>query len=480
MKKKQRAQVILFGRTNVGKSTLFNCLTETNRALVADIEGTTRDANEGLVQWQRKKFTLIDTGGIMDLKYLIGKKKAVEDIEAKVQKQVKTYLKKADLILFLVDAKVGSLAQDKEMALVLKKMFSDTNKIILVANKADSPRVKKDTAEFNKLGLGEPTAISAANGSGTGDLLDQIVKKIRSPRIAEMPPTDIRVAIIGKPNVGKSSLVNSILEKAVPGQNLREKIIVSNTPHTTREPQDVQIEYEKKHIKLIDTAGISKKGKKGAKQKRYKNTLEKFSIIKSLRILRHADIALLMIDINKTLTQQEAKLTEEIIKTDTSLIIVANKWDLVKLRDRKHYTQVVYSRLPFVTWAPIEFTSALTGAKIKNILDSILKTAEGRETTISANALNKFLKFAIRKHKPVKDRGIKPPFIHELTQVDKNPPYFSIRIGANDSINASYLRFLENQLRKKFGFYGTPVRVVVERNKKIHGQHSELIKKPKT
>jgi GTP-binding protein len=459
--KKQLPLVVLFGRTNVGKSSLFNCLTEKRKALISNIEGTTRDSNIGEVYWGGKTIELVDTGGIMDIKYLTEKKTKTTDIETKVQAQARDYITRADLILFLVDTRAGLLLQDKQMALYLKKILPSTNNILLVANKADSPKLRREVAEFNKLSLGEPLPISATTGSGTGDLLDEVVKRIKKYKIPSLSRKKsaekeiINVSIIGKPNVGKSSLVNAILEK--------DRIIVSPTPHTTREPQDTLIKYNNSFINLIDTAGISKRGQKGARRSKAKNTLEKFSITKSLKTLKYSDIALLMLDINKSITHQDAKLVEEIVKTKTSLIIIANKWDTIKDRNTKFYTEKIYTYLPFIKWAPIQFTSALTGEKVKKVFDLILQVVEERKTEIQANPLNKFLSRIVKKHAPAKGKGTKHPYIYELKQVESNPPIFSIRIGVKDNIHYSYLRFIENRLREKFGFLGTPITIYVEK-----------------
>ena len=484
--------VVIFGRTNVGKSTLFNCLIEKHQALTSDIAGTTRDANWATVEWQRTTFDLVDTGGIMDLKFLAEKKLQTTDIEAKVQEQARNLLKRADLILFLADARDGLLPQDKQMAMFLKKIpplpsgrgaGGEGNKILLVANKADNPRLRHGTAEFNKLGLGEPLAISAANGSGTGDLLDEITNKLPESKKPVPSPLEgegdlsaealakeegevIKVAIIGKPNVGKSSLVNSLLGE--------ERIIVSPTAHTTREPQDIEIKYKKNPFVLIDTAGISKKGRQTAKRIKNKNTLEKFSILKSLAVIRKADVALLIIDINKGLTQQESKLVEDIIKKQTSLIIIANKWDLIEDKNTKHYTREINIALPFATWAPIQFVSALTGAKTEKVLDLAAEIYQARHITIKENSLNKFLNKIVKIHRPTKAKGIKRPRIYELAQAQTNPPVFKVRISQKDTLNESYLRFIENQLRKKYGFLGTPINIYVERNKSVHGKNEDL------
>ncbi len=443
--------VVIFGRTNVGKSTLFNCLTEKRQALTADQEGVTRDSNIGQVEWDKKTFDLVDTGGIIDLNYLTGKKNKTEDIESRVQKQAVEYLNKADLILFVVDNKTGLLPQDKQMALFLKKnlLKKQLKKIILIANKVDSQKQRTKTAEFHKLSLGDPIPVSSATGSGTGDLLDIIVKKIPTypvPLLAKERVPDrageVSVCIIGKPNVGKSSLLNAILGY--------ERVIVSPVPHTTREPQDTKVEYNNQTINLIDTAGISKKGTKT-------KGLEKYGILKSLSALNKCDIALLVIDINENITHQDAKLVEEIFDRRKSLIIIANKWDLIEERDTKKYTQYIYAQFPFAKFAPIQFTSALTKEKTKKVLDLILQIKEERGKKLGDSQLNKFLVRIVKKHKPAKAKGTKHPRIYELKQIYADPPKFELRIGPKDTLHFSYVRFIENRLRDQYGFLGTPL-----------------------
>jgi GTPase len=486
--KNKYPKIVIFGRTNVGKSTLFNCLTEKKLALASDIEGTTRDSIIGEVEWDNKCFELIDTGGIMDLKFLNQSKTAkkklektkmdfvdtVDDIDMQVQQQASDYIKKAKLILFVVDARDGVMPQDKEMILIIKKMLPNIKNVLLVANKVDSLKQRKELAEFNKLGIGEPIAISATTGSGTGDLLDIIVDKFKELKIKTIPRCEveaqkkidsINVGIIGKPNVGKSSLINSILEE--------DRIIVSSVAHTTREPQNTYIEYKDEIINLIDTAGISKRGQKSAKHLKTKNTLEKLSITKTLSSLANADICLLMIDINDGITHQEARIVQSIIENRISLIIVANKWDLIEHKDTKEYTSFIYDHLPFVRWAPIQFVSALTGSKVHNILDLVLEVDKARKTQVSDNALSKFLQKIIKRHKPAKAKGTKHPYVYELRQINTNPPKILVRIGSKDTIHFSYVRFIENRIREKFGFLGTPLNMSIEKNKRVHGQEEK-------
>ncbi len=469
--KKKEPLVILFGRTNVGKSTLFNCLIEKQQALVSDIAGTTRDSNFSSVNWRHLNFSLVDTAGIMEEKMIKKYLKSDDfDIDKQVQEQAQNYLKKADLILFLVDTRDGLLVEDRQLARQLQKISKKP--IILVANKADNPRLRKDAIDFNRLGLGEPLPISASTGSGTGDLLDAIYDylegKAGTTQKHEPVVEDIRVTILGKPNVGKSSLINKLV-----GEN---KQIVSHVAHTTREPNDIMIEHKEYKIKLIDTAGMHRKGFKSVKKIKEQQKVERLSIHKSLQTLRRADIALLMIDISKGMTQQEGKIAEAIVKNKCSFIIVANKWDAVEDRDTKHYTRMIHMQFPYATWAPIQFISALTGEKIKHLKNLIIEVNEQRHIDLNDNTLNKFLKQIIRKHRPVKGKGTKHPYIHELTQTQTDPPKFKVRIGAKDSLHDSYARFIENQLRKKFGFIGVPMTMFIAKNKSIHGQHEQYLK----
>jgi len=468
-KEKNLPAVVIFGRTNVGKSTLFNRLLGKEKALVSKIEGTTRDVNRARIEWRKKTFEIIDTGGIMDVSYLFTKKGVKpEMIDAKVQMQAREMLKRADLILFVVDAIAGPLAQDRQMILFLKRTFADKKNIILVVNKVDGQKIKGEVSEFHKLALGEPVLISAATGSGTGDLLDIVAKKIKTSKspIPKLPaPAPINVCIIGKPNVGKSSLLNKILGE--------ERVIVSPLPHTTREPQDTIIDYEGQAIKLIDTAGISRKGQQSAYgKKEKKEALEKMGIAKSLRALNRADIALLVMDISQPISHQETKIIDEIVSRKISLIIIANKWDLVGERDTAKFTEYIYGKLPYITWAPLQFISARTGEKVKKIMDIIINVKKARGIEISDAALKDFLLQIVKIHLPSKGKGLKKPRVYEMKQVKADPPQFNIRIGSKEDLHFSYVRFIENRLRKKYGFYGTPISIRVVKNRAVHGKHN--------
>jgi len=456
--KKKLPLVALCGRTNVGKSTLFNCLTEKRQALVSDIHGTTRDSNLGIVEWDKSAFELVDTAGIIDWKYLLSKKTSDNDIDSQTQKQAISYLNKADLILFIVDNKAGLLPEDKDIAKAIQKNPNYSKKVLLVANKVDNFRFAGEAAPFNKLGLGEPLIISAASSLGTGDLLDIVVNRLDKNRKNKKPTTEkddnqITACIIGKPNVGKSSLLNAILGY--------ERVIVSHIAHTTREPQNTDLTYKNKKITLVDTAGISKQGKKV-------NGLEKHGILKSLKSLDRADIAILVMDVSELITHQDAKIIQEIVDRQKSLIFIANKWDKIEDRDTKKWTTAIYDKLPFAAWAPLQFLSAKTGEKVHKIMDLIIKIGEERSLKLSDSQCNKFLNHVVKIHKPAKGKGLKAPRIYEFKQVKYNPPIFTVRIGPNDDLHFSYLRFLENRLREKYGFTGTPIKTSVSKERKSH------------
>ena len=448
--------VALCGRTNVGKSTLFNCLTEKKQALVSNISGTTRDSNLGLVEWNNSAFEIVDTAGIIDYRYLSKKINKI-DLDEKVQAQTIDFLEKASLLIFLTDAKAGLMPEDSELAKEIKKHEKYKKKTILVVNKVDSLKSEAETAQFNKLGLGEPIAISAVSGLGTGDLLDFIINLIdkkRKNKIKEKKEEEtISVCLIGKPNSGKSSLLNSILGY--------DRVVVSPIPHTTRESQDTKINFKDNLIRLIDTAGISRQGKKG-------KGLEKFGIEKTLSSLERADIALLLLDLSEEITHQDLKIIEEINNRRKSLILIGNKWDLVEDRDTKKWLEFLRTKMPFINYVPIQFISAKTGEKVGKIMDLILDVSKQRKLMLSDSQTEKFLKHVVKIHKPAKGKGLKAPRIYEFKQEKNNPPLFKLRIGPNDNLHFSYIRFMENRLRERHGFLGTPINIRITKEKKSH------------
>jgi GTP-binding protein len=493
-------KVVIFGRTNVGKSTLFNKLTEQNKALISGLAGTTRDINIGEVAWNNQNFELADTGGIIEMKKFLSCKKisattllkGVKDIDSRVQIKAREVLDSADIILFVVDQKAGLLAQDREIAKFLLK-FHSAKKIILAVNKADTPADRREAMEFMQLSLGEPLPISANSGSGTGDLLDEIVVRFPKQKLKKITAdkdffveeeikanndkssrvNSIKVCLLGQPNVGKSSLINQLVGY--------ERVIVSPVPRTTREPQDIELDYKGEHFILVDTAGLTKRGRDQLNKKELvskivsESVLDRFSVHKSMASLNRSDIAILMLDINQTISKEDMKIIEEVKYRKKSLIIVANKWDLVKERNTKVFTKYLRDAFPYVSWAPIQFLSALTGEKSFKLLDLIIEINLQRKKEISDKELERFLSRIVKIIRPMKGRGQIHPRIYELRQIKTNPPLFEIRIGIKQDISPSYLSFIENRMRERYGLIGTPIRIrVIRRQQESKGDIAKI------
>jgi GTPase len=455
-------KVIIFGRANTGKSTLFNRLIEQPKALTSKLSGTTRDINIGQVYWQGVNFELIDTGGINTI---LAKKQLKQlaptanlDFANEIIKRTQAALKQADLILFVIDVQTGLLPQDRDLARTIKKLLPN-KPIILAANKTDSIKQQYRGAEFYKLGIGEPIPVSAQTGMGTGDLLDIIVnqlKKSKKGKVAEKSETAkaIKISIIGKPNVGKSSLLNALLGE--------DRAIVSPIAFTTREAIDTHLEYKGKNITLIDTAGIRR-------QANIAPGLEKISVRQSLDNAQNSDICLLVIDISEPITVQDNKLSDLLLQSKTSIIIIANKWDLIEDKEVttiNKFKNYIYRFFPYLTWAPIIFVSAKSAQNVHSIFDTALEIYEKRHINISDSALNKFLKRAIKMHRPSQSRLYGRPYLYDFTQVKTNPPHFEIKMSKQNEINPTYIRYLENALRTEFKLQGIPVKIDLKPNKK--------------
>jgi GTP-binding protein len=446
-------KVAIVGRTNVGKSTLFNKLIAEYKALVSPRAGTTRDRNYALCAWRDLDFYLIDTGGLLEADAEINKKIEAQALRARAE---------ADLILFLVDTKVGLLPTDKQLAKQLKK---EGQPLILVANKTDNNKLRANAAEFYKLNLGEPWSVSATNGMGTGDLLDEIVIKLKSLPKKEVKKNKstaraIRVAIIGQPNVGKSSLLNALVDE--------ERVITHHLPHTTRDAQEVEFTFNKQKIIFIDTAGMRRRSQHS------RDSLEKQSIDQGLDSLKNSDVAILVTDVTKRLNWQDKHLIEEVRKTGNGLIILANKWDLVpdkNVETIKDYEKYYHGWLPFVDWAPLLFTSATEKTRIVKLFEVILAVYQEKNKIITENALSKLLKQIVKRHKPSRGKGIKHPYIYSLKQIRSNPPVFAIKIKYKSDLHDSYLRFMEKNLRYKFGFEGVPLSIKVLKTENVQDQN---------
>jgi GTP-binding protein len=442
-------QVVIIGRANVGKSTLFNKIIEKKKALVSPISGTTRDRNIAVAEWRGRQFQLTDTGGLdIDLN-----EETHQDFAKGIIKQAEQAAKTADLVLFVIDALTGATPADRELFKKIKKHL-DTDKLLFVANKAESARNNKYDNSIFKLGLGEPLFISASSGSGVGDLLDEVLEKIpknKTAKGAENAFPTIKVAFLGRPNVGKSSLLNSILGE--------ERVIVSPVAHTTRESHDTEFFYKDHRFVVIDTAGMRKKAKvpKG---------LEKKSVEKSLQAINDCDIAVLVTEADKTVDSQDKKITQAILESGKSMIIAANKWDLIEEKETNtinSYTDYYRLEFPYLWWAPLIFTSAKEDLRSRKILDMAIEIMKSRNITIANSNLDKFLKSKIKQHRPSRGKGLKNPYIYEIEQEKTNPPRFIIYVNDPTILHFSYIRFLQNNLRDQFKIIGTPIQVEVRR-----------------
>lgn len=433
--------IALVGRVNVGKSTLFNKITETAHALVSDIPGTTRTRNVGVASWRGKQFSLIDTGGLTFDESV--------PLEKEIIAQTELAMQEADLVVFVVDIQDELLPQEKELARYLRQKQKG-KPVILLANKADNAsfRMRVHDKEWLNLGLGEPIPVSAGNGSNVGDFLDIVYKKLGKMKVrpkTEKAINQIKVALVGKPNVGKSSLFNKLI-----GQ---ERVIVSPMPHTTREPHDTLVEYEGDNFLFIDTAGIRRKTK-------VSGLLERIGIGKSLETVNRSDIVLLLLDATEPITDQDQQLAGFLKEHTKSVVIVVNKWDMAEANDDEFRNQVkkdIYHSFPHLDFAPIVFVSSLTGYHTHQIFPLLKEVMAGRQISIDEQTLNEFLKKVTRKHLPSRGKGVRHPKILSLKQINVTPPIFEIMIKYRTSLHLSYVKFLKNRLREQFGFFATPI-----------------------
>ena len=429
--------VAIVGRPNVGKSTFFNYIAGKRISIVEDVPGVTRDRVYAEANWRGRSFTLIDTGGI--------EPESEDIILSQMREQANLAIAMADVIVFVTDIKQGVTPSDSDIALMLKK---SKKPIILVCNKADNyGKVSDDIYEFYNLGLGEPYRVSAVNAIGIGDVLDAIYEKFPENNENENESELIKVAIIGKPNVGKSSLVNKIL-----GEN---RVIVSNIAGTTRDAIDSEFENEFGKCIFIDTAGIRKKSK-------VSENLEKYSIARTLLAIERADVCILMIDANEGVTEQDTKIAGEAHEEGKGIIIVVNKWDEYEKENGtlEQYKKDVYNKLSYLSYAPILFISAKTGQRVNKIFELINSVASQNSLRVSTSVLNQVLNEAIAIVQPPTDKG-KRLRIFYMTQASTKPPTFVVFVNDKKLFHFSYERYLINQIRKEFGLVGTPVRMIV-------------------
>lgn len=429
--------VAIVGRPNVGKSTLFNRLAGARKAIVEDIPGVTRDRLYDTSDWAGKEFIIIDTGGIR-----FGKG---EDIFAReVKMQAELAIEEADVIIFVVDTKDGTTHEDEQVASMLRK---SEKPVILAANKVENFDKQLEYYEFYNLGLGDPIPISAMHGLNTNELLDAVIKEFKPEN--EFPDEDdaIKIAIVGRPNVGKSSLVNSFLGE--------QRVIVSDIPGTTRDSIDTPFSYNGHKYILIDTAGIRKKS-------RITETTERYSVIRSLKSIERADVVLIMLDATSGVIEQDKRVAGYVHEASKANILVVNKWDLVEKdgHTMARFDEDIRRDLKFLAYSPLMYVSALTKRRIFKVLDLVDFVADQHNRRITTSDLNKVINEAIMLN-PLPGAGAKKPKIFYSTQVSTAPPSFVMFCNHPELVHFSYLRYIENVLRKNYGFEGTPIRLFV-------------------
>jgi GTP-binding protein len=455
--------VAIVGRPNVGKSTFFNRMIGERIAIVEDMPGTTRDRIYGDTDWNGREFTLIDTGGLelgTDIPVgQVGLTGQPGDIMKHVMGQAHLAIEEADVIVLMVDARSGITAADEEVAELMRRTEKP---VILGANKADNAERRMDAVEFYTLGLGEPIVLSSLQGVGTGDLLDRIVEELPpAEELAEDEEDERpRIAIVGRPNVGKSSLLNAILGF--------QRAIVSDVPGTTRDAIDTEVTFGERKMVLIDTAGIRRRGRVGP-------GVEKYSVLRSSRAIERSDVAVLVIDASEGLAAQDTHIAGEIQDGTKGVVVVINKWDLAQEQHRaereeifpdpddeiasaERYRRIIMEGLKFIPYAPVIFASAKTGYHVQSLLETVLSIADMRFLRVPTARLNEVVQSAVRHHNPTvfRNRTLK---IYYATQTRVNPPTFVFFVNNPEALHFSYERYLENQLRAAFGFKGTGIRL---------------------
>jgi GTP-binding protein len=445
--------VALVGRPNVGKSTLFNRLVGERLAIVDDTPGTTRDRIFADAEWNGITFTVVDTGGI-DPSH--GGKTPLSIGSADFIQQIKTQatiaIRDADVILLLVDGQVGPTPADQEVAEILRRNQKTVDgqpypPIFLVVNKSESAQTRSEVAQFYELGLGDPYAVSAVHGTDTGDLLDDIVKAFPS-EAEEIADDSVKIAIVGKPNAGKSSLLNRLVGE--------ERAIVSPIAGTTRDAVDTKIQFDGVDVTLIDTAGIRKRGK-------IDPGVEKYSVLRSFKAIERADVVLLLIDAVEGITAQDAHIAGYILDEWKSCVVLVNKWDAV---EKDTYTMDVFtkkirSELNFMDYVPILFISAKNGQRVDQVLPLALRVQEERLVRLTTSKLNDVLAKAQDEH-PAPSHAGQQMKIYYGTQVRSDPPTFVLFVNNPNLMHFSYLRFLENKIRQEYGFLGTPIKLAAK------------------
>ncbi len=440
-KKKTKPIVAIVGRPNVGKSTLFNALAGENISIVKDTPGITRDRIYADVSWLDMNFTLIDTGGI--------EPESKDIILSQMREQAQIAIDTADVIVFMVDVKQGLVDADSKVADMLRR---SQKPVVLAVNKVDDfKKYMADVYEFYNLGIGEPFSISSVNKLGFGELLDEVTSHFDKEAAAEEEDERTKVAIVGKPNVGKSSIINKLI-----GEN---RVIVSDVAGTTRDAIDTEITHNKKEYVFIDTAGLRRKNK-------IKEELERYMIIRTVAAVERADIVVLVIDATEGVTEQDAKIAGIAHDRGKAIIIAVNKWDAIE-KDNKtvnEFTQKVRQVLSFMTYAELIFISAVTGQRLGKLFDLIDVVSENHSMRVATGVLNEIMAEAVALQQPPSDKG-KRLRLYYITQAAVKPPTFVIFVNDKELMHFSYTRYLENQIRETFGFMGTPLRFIIRERK---------------
>ncbi len=449
-----KSVVALVGRPNVGKSTLFNRLCGERLAIVDDTPGTTRDRLFGEAEWSGRVFDVVDTGGIDPRASSRGEPLSIgsADFIEEIRSQAVIAVTEADAVLFLVDAISGVTPADVEVAGILRKAQKVVDgvsrpPIFVVVNKADSDRQREIVHEFYELGLGDLYSISAVHGTGTGDLLDALIA-VLPQEDDEREDDSVKIAIVGKPNVGKSSLLNRLVGE--------ERSIVSEIPGTTRDAVDTSVIYEGIPVTLIDTAGIRRRGK-------IDPGVEKFSVVRSMRAIERCDVALLMIDAVEGISAQDTHIAGYVKDAWKSTVVIVNKWDLVEKDNYtvQHFTDRIRAELNFMDYVPLLFISAKSGQRVEQVMPLSLQVQEERLAHVNTGSLNRILQKAQDIHAPTSRTGTSIRLYYG-TQVRTDPPTFMIYCNNPKLAHFTYMRFLENQIRKEYPFTGTPIRIVLK------------------
>ncbi|NLP30851.1 MAG: ribosome biogenesis GTPase Der [Clostridiales bacterium] len=430
-----RPILAVVGRPNVGKSTLFNKIIGKRVSIVEDTPGVTRDRIYGEAEWCNRPFIIVDTGGI--------EPNTNDVILSQMREQAELAIETADVIMFLVDAREGITTSDREVAEMLMKTGKE---VILVVNKVDTGKLPDNFYDFYELGLGDPVPISAENMLGLGDLLDMVVDKF--PKLEEEIEEDtrIKIAVIGKPNVGKSSLINTLT-----GEN---RVIVSNVPGTTRDSIDTTFLWKGEEYILIDTAGIRRKS-------RIQENIERYSVIRAISAIERSDVCLLMIDAQEGITEQDKRIAGIAHKEGKGIVILINKWDLIEkdTTTMEKYRKRIHAELPFMSYAPSIFISVLQKQRLDKVMEAAKYVSESRAMRIPTGQLNNLIMDAMMMRQPPSDKG-RQLKIYYVSQVGIKPPLFSFKVNSRDLMHFSYARYLENKIREGFGFEGTSIKFV--------------------